>query len=342
MDLINGLLFIGFFAYIARFGITLTGVYLTSFFTNVITSIFSIAFEASKPQLVYKDKLQTINALSQIIHAGTAIVGPILGGMAYAFLDIKLFILFNGLSFVISGLSELFINFKFNAKKSVESKILHMREVIQSLKEGYLYILDQKAIMSFYGMFIAINILMSLAIQVPLPYILNEYIGINPKLYGVVFSCLPFGMIFGAIVVGPVLKRVPMDYLFSKISIVSGFLVIMIGLPFFLPALVEKTTYIVMFYGSCMLTFGVILSLIDIPFATFIQKNVDQQYLGRVWGILIPMIKIVNPIGFLLSGFLLENINPYLIPIFSGVIFLIFSLYKKKSFARQTRLEAAS
>ncbi len=92
------------------------------------------------------------------------------------------------------------------------------------------------------------------------------------------------------------------------------------------------------------MVFGLIISLVDVPFATHIQSTVDSKYIGRVWGILIPMIKIANPIGFLLSGFLIEIINPFLIPFISGIIFILFTVISGRKMINinfeEERLEA--
>jgi len=174
------------------------------------------------------------------------------------------------------------------------------------------------------------NILMSLAVQVPLPYILNTHLNIGSEAYGIIFGCLPIGMILGALTVGIIVKKVSVKKLYISIGIVAGFLAIIIGLPYFVPAIVISRTSTIVYYGLIMLVFGGIISLVDVPFATYLQKNVDAKYLGRVWGILIPMIKVANPLGFLLSGVLIEIINPFLIPFICGVIFIIFSFSGKR------------
>lgn len=328
MDLLNGLLFIVFFVYISVFKVTIVSVYITAFFTNVITSFFSIAFEAAKPQLVYKESLQKLNAISQLIHAGTAIIGPVLGGMVYAFMDIKTFILFNGLSFLMSSLSEVFIDFFLSKDVEHSSHTMTLKEVVKSLKEGFDYTINHKVIMSSYIYFVGVNILASLAIQVPLPYILNNHIGVGAKNYGIIFSFLPIGIILGSLIVGKITKNLSYKSIFVRSSYIAGFLTIILGLPYFIPAITSHISYTMIFFMTILFGVGMMIAIIDIPFSTLIQLESDEKYIGRVWGILIPMIKVANPIGYLLAGFLLEHINPYLIPIITGSLFILFLLIK--------------
>ena len=327
MDILNGLLFIGFFVFIFTFKMTILSVYMTAFLTNVITAFFSIAFEAAKPQLVYKEQLQKLNAISQLIHAGTAIIGPILGGFVYALMDIKTFILLNGISFLLSAVTEMFIDFKFSGHTEVSKEILKFKQVLESLNEGFHYIIKQKVIMSSYVFFVGINILMSLAIQVPLPYILNIHLNIGAKAYGIIFSFLPIGMIVGALIVGLVTKNIKAQKLFVIISFAAGILTIVMGLPYFIPGLTSTKAMIYIFFTTVLFAFGMMISLIDVPFSTLIQFETDEKFLGRVWGILIPMIKVINPLGYILAGVLLEFVNPYLIPLISGTIFVVVLMF---------------
>ena len=344
MDLLNGLLFVLFYFYITVFDITLAGVYITSFLTNVITSFFGIAFEASKPQLVFKAKYQAINSMSQIIYSISNILGPVLGGFIYAFVDIKLFIFFNGVSFILSGFSEMFINFELNKEKVNKVSEQKMNKVFTELKEGFRYITKQHSIMAMYGFFLGINILMSIAVQVPLPYILNTHLNIGSDAYGIVFALLPIGMIVGALIVGKVVNSTGIPKLYMAIGTVSGFVAVLLGLPYFIPLLISSKLITIIYYGAILMVFGLIISLVDVPFATHIQSTVDSKYIGRVWGILIPMIKIANPIGFLLSGFLIEIINPFLIPFISGIIFILFTVISGRKMINinfeEERLEA--
>jgi len=53
------------------------------------------------------------------------------------------------------------------------------------------------------------------------------------------------------------------------------------------------------------------------------------------------MIKVINPLGYILAGFLLEFVNPYLIPLISGVIFTILLLLKTVTTQEKTLEKAA-
>lgn len=328
MDFLNGILFVLFFLFINKFEMTVLSVYITAFLTNVITAFFGIAFEAAKPQLVEKSYLQRLNSISQIINAGTSILGPVLGGFVYAFIDIKTFILVNGVSFVFSAISEMFIDFNLSKNQIIDKSKIKFKEVISSLKEGFNYVIKQKKIMSPYMFFVGANILISLAVQVPLPYILNNHLNIGSKLYGIIFGALPVGMIVGALLVGVITSKIETQKLFVILGYGTGITTLLLGFPYFAAGITSSISGIAVYYILVLFAFGAIISLIDVPFSTLIQLEADEKYIGRVWGILIPMIKVVNPIGYILAGFLLERINPFIIPLVSGFIFILFIVMK--------------
>ena len=332
MDILNGLLFISFYIYINIFGFNLIGIYITAFLTNIITSFFGISFSAAKPQLVNKIHLEKVNSIDQIFGGITRILAPFLGGLVYALIDIKIFIIINGFSFILSALTESFIDFNYNKKINLITEVLTIKNILKSLKEGYYYLIKQKDIMQLYSLFIGINILISFAIQVPLPFILNIMLKINPKLYGIIFGFLPVGIILGGISVSFFTKRFKYKKIFLTLSYIFGFLVTILGLPYFFPIITSTTLLILLFFSFINIVFGFLISLFDIPLVTLIQSTVDENYLGRVWGILLPMIKVVNPIGFLISGILIELVNPYLLPFISGILFILFVFSKKNKF----------
>ncbi len=340
-DIMSGLLYLILFYYLQSSALSLIIIYSLTLMTNILNSFFSIAIDSAKPQLIGKNRLQRLNGISQIIMAGASIAGPIFGGLVYAYLPIELFICINGLSFLLSGISELFIDFHIASKPLPSNKPIG-NTIFTDIKDACIYLVHEKEVMKYYYLFLILNIELSLGILVPLPYILNNYLAIKPEGVGVVNSLMPIGMICGALLVDYITKKVTWDKLLLPLAYFASILVLLIGLPTLVSRIIASELTIVIYYSSLMLVFGYILSLIDIPLMTFIQKSIKDEYLGRVLGILIPMIKIVNPIAYIISGILLNKINPFYIPISVGLlslIVLVLSGKKMKSHSASTNLK---
>lgn len=101
-----------------------------------------------------------------------------------------------------------------------------------------------------------------------------------------------------------------------------------------------------LFYGAyyigAMFLFGLIVAFIDIPLSYFMQKEVPEEYRGRVMSIGISIGKTMVPLARVISGVLLGLVPPYLLPIGGGMLFLAINLLTSKRIAFSLSLEASS
>lgn len=84
--------------------------------------------------------------------------------------------------------------------------------------------------------------------------------------------------------------------------------------------------YISIYYFIIMIFIGVCIALVDIPFSHTMQTNIREEYRGRVISLTISLIKTVVPVSYLISGILLDKVNPFVIIITSGIAILIVSV----------------
>jgi predicted MFS family arabinose efflux permease len=189
-----------------------------TFLLNIFSTIYGISIEASKPNLVSQKKLISVNSINKVIESSSSILGPMVGGIVFALLDIKFFIMINGISFVISALLQLFMDFKFNYSTEVKNK--EKVNFITDIKEGITYIKDTKNILNMFGVFIVLNFFIGLSINVPMPYIINNVIKLNAKFFGIIEAAFAIGMILGALMI----KRIMDKYCYEKIMKLSSIL----------------------------------------------------------------------------------------------------------------------
>ncbi|MCQ6547311.1 MFS transporter, partial [Bacillus wiedmannii] len=140
MDLLSGCLLITVYILSSYYGLNLFIIYTTTFLMTVFTTFFGIGLEAAKPNIVSKERLMSINSISKIIDSVSLILGPMLGGIVFAVFDIKTFIIINGISFILSGISILFINFKLFEQNINEECSMGEINFIKAIKDGYSYL----------------------------------------------------------------------------------------------------------------------------------------------------------------------------------------------------------
>ncbi|MGN4443594.1 MFS transporter [Bacillus cereus group sp. MYBK79-1] len=323
MDLLSGCLLIAVYILSSYYGLNLFIIYITTFLMTVFTTFLGIGLEAAKPNIVSKERLLSINSISKIIDSISLILGPMLGGIIFAVFDIKTFIIINGISFILSGTSILFIHFKLfecNVNEESSNSGIHF---IKDIKEGFSYLLEKESLKNTFRILISLNFFLGFAVTVPLPYIINTVLNLSSKQFGVIQGTFPVGMILGAIVVKKITDRFSYSYLLKKLSVMLAVFMIISGIPVLFKSFEVNDFVYVITYCVVMFFLGLIIVLIDIPLAYFMQKEIPNKYRGRVLSMGLSIGKMMLPIAMALSGLLLNYIPAYTIPIVGGILYVI-------------------
>ncbi|EJP98470.1 MFS transporter [Bacillus cereus] len=338
MDLLNGGLLIAVYIVSSNYGLNLFIIYATTFLMSVFTTFFGIGLEAAKPNIVSKGRLMSTNSISKIIDSVSLILGPMLGGIVFAVLDIKTFIIINGISFILSGISILFIHFKlfeYNINDGCSKREINF---IKDIKEGFSYLIDKESLKNTFSILTSLNFFLGFAVTVPLPYIINTVLNLSSKQFGMIQGTFPVGMIIGAILVKKITNRFSYSYLLKKLSSMLAVFMIISGIPVLFKSFEVNDFVYVITYCVVMFFLGLIIALIDIPLIYFTQKEIPDEYRGRVLSIGLSIGKMMQPIALALSGLLLNYIPAYTLPITGGIVFLILN----KAYSNKLNLEIHS
>ncbi|KXY71290.1 MFS transporter [Bacillus sp. FSL W7-1294] len=338
MDLLSGSILIAVYILSSRYGLNLFIIYTTTFLMTVFTTFFGIGLEAAKPNMVSKERLMSINSISKIIDSISLILGPMLGGIVFAVFDIKIFIIINGISFILSGISILFIHFKLFEQNINEKCSIREMHFIKDIKEGFSYLLAKESLKNTFLILIALNFFLGFAVTVPLPYIINTVLNLSSKQFGMIQGTFPAGMIVGAILVKKITDRFSYSYLLKKISFMLAIFMILSGIPVLFKSIEVNNFVFVTMYCAIMFFLGLMIALIDIPLIYFMQREIPDEYRGRVLSIGLSIGKMMQPIALALSGLLLNHIPAYTLPIGGGIVFLILN----KAYSNKLNLEIHS
>ncbi len=336
MDLLSGIMLIGFYFVSISKGLNIMMIYITTFVLTVLSVIFSISLEAGKTNIVSEEKLLAINSISKIVESMSAISGPMIGGLIYGLVDIKSFILINGISFVLSGFSEVFIDFSFNPQ---EKNYDDNRRVIKDITEGFKYMKTKDEIVVLILFFMAVNFFISLSVTVPLPYIINNILELSSKDFGIIQGAFSIGMILGAITI----KFVSDRFTYNRLIILMGFgisiFMIVLAIPLMLLKKDMSNMFYLVYYFIFAINFGIIIALIDIPILQILQENVDDLYRGRVMSLVMGIVKTIAPVGIIISGILINKLQPWILPFIGGILMLLFNLRISKSFKKVMKVK---
>ncbi len=317
MDIANGLLFIIVYLLSSSLGLKLAMVYICTFFMSIFTTIFGISLEIAKPNIVTQKNLMNINAISKIIDSVSSILGPMVGGIVFILIDIRLFTLINGVSFILSGISEIFIDFNYTA--DIITKEKRPIKITDDMKEGLKYIGATKWLTRLIGIFVSMNFFIGLSITVPLPFIINNVLLLPSRYYGVIQGGFPIGMIIGAFMVKKVRERITYYKLLSILSILISVLMIFIGMPIVLISIPVYDNIYLIYYSLITVIFGGAIALVDIQLFYELQTLIPEEFRGRVLSIVIAIAKAVLPIALIISGIALNSLPAATLPITGGI-----------------------
>lgn len=322
MDFANGMMFLILFILTLKFELNQPMIYISTFMTTVFTTFFGIAFEAAKPNLVADEKLMSINSLSKVIDSTALILAPVLGGLIFAFTDIKTFILINAVCFIFSAVIETMIDFNYNIKSTVE--INDDGGFVEDIKDGLTYIRKSSEIVKMINVLVILNFFISFSVTVPLPYIINNLLNLSSNQYGIIQGAFPVGMILGAVAVGKIIEKIDYMKLLIFSSITLSVAIALLGLPLVL-ADASSLAYMI-YYISIMVIFGIAISFIDVPILWLMQKSIPDNLRGKVLSISMSIVKLIAPLGLVISGMIINSVPVYIMTFAGGGILMLSNL----------------
>ncbi len=323
MDILSGLLMISIFLISEHSGLNLSIIYLSSALLTVFNTFFDVSISAGIPNFVDEKRFVKINSFGAMINSLSSLLGPFLGGIVYGLIGIKLFLLLNGISFICSGISEIFINFNIYNKKINEK--VQSQSTLEALKDGLLYLVKHKSILGILKYLLLINFI-SVGLFVVLPYMIVEVLNASPEQFGLIEMGIPIGALVMSIIISN--KKTSDGKIFKilfRCMFLAGVVFILFGIPTS-PLAINNPLIInlsIIFILSTVL--GAMIVSINIPLSVMMQKTIDDEYRGRVNSVSTVLTQLMTPISLVLFGILSDNIPSYLIPMICGISIILVS-----------------
>lgn len=259
---------------------------------------FSPAVMAAIPQIVDNEYLEKANSLQQITQTITSMMGYALGGLMVAILGIPALLLFNGVAYLISALSESFISLQ----PVMKSSKLGIKTFFGDLAGGLTYVKNDKILFGIMQVMIIINFAF-VPFTVLLPKLVSD-LGGGSELLGFISSSQMAGMFLGALVLS-------LTQLVKKNNwIVKGGLSIS-AISMMVSPLVQGSIWPaqLLIYGVS----GIVTAIVQIFFFSTLQRKIDPAYMGKVFSLNSAMSWGLQPLASTLSGYLADNYSLALI-----------------------------
>ncbi len=232
----------------------------------------------------------------------------------YKLLGIHGVLLLDGLSFLIAASLIFFIT---PVNEEVDTKEnMTIRGIFDDLKIGFTYVYSHKQILTIIALSALVNFFLA-AYNLLLPYSNQMFGSISSGLYGTFLTAEAIGgfinkslsskrlMLFLAYSGLMLMLTAPIYYMFRNVIILA-----------FTPAL-----------------FSLFLSIFNIQFFSIVQRDVDNEFLGRVFGIIFTVAILFMPLGTVFFSVVLNpnnTFNFFIIGVSITILSLIFSTLLKR------------
>lgn len=292
--------------------------YLTStidiYLLVVIASVGSIAESFQwpaifgvLPQLAEKDELLRVNSILETGRNISKVGAPASAGLIMGFFDLSALYIIDILTFFVSFILLFrFVSLKPNSvvtafKGDWKEKI---KVLLADSKEGFAWIMLQKDLTLFLGMFVMVNVGISMITIGSTPFFLSF---MTQQQYGWVMSAFFMGLITSGLIFSLLkIKTGPVRIVLVGIAL-YGFCEIALGL---------NRSYLIQM--CLMFSAGFLSSLVNISSHTLWQRRVPSHLVGRVfafrkmlaWGVGPLAALLTVPLSKVTAEFLARHIDP--------------------------------
>ena len=258
---------------------------------GVATTLFSPALRAVLPDIVGAETLQRANGAMQSASSFALVVGTSLGGFLYASLGAAVLFLVNGVSFLLSAVSEAFVKVPPQAPRTA-------RNLMVDVREGWRFMIRDRGLRRILITIALMNVA-SAPLTITLPMLVRDHHGGGPELLGLLAASQGVGSPLAAAFLGS-------KSLGAKVRPSFGWMSLWVcALSLLLMISVDAGLALMMAFAL----YGAGLVCFNVPIQTAIQRNTPSAMRGRVISASTTVVAGVMPIAAAITGVAIDAIG---------------------------------
>ncbi|CQR56944.1 MFS transporter [Paenibacillus riograndensis] len=330
-------------------GVSLLPVYASLVLLSVCSTFYGIAVSSSLLQLVEDEQIQRAGSLNQIAGSIGNLLAPVLGGMLYALVPLKLFMLLNAAGFAVSTLMSCGLRFKPSTVTGVQTELPDsvpggdarrvqtkvLAELRSSLAGGISYVFKKPVIRAVINIVFWVNFFV-VSLNVVMPFVAVKSLSLSSSQYGTINAMMAAGILAMSLLLTVRRQKTsPAGSLILGLSTL-GLLFIAMALPMLFTF---STTSAYFFLLILMFLVGVTVMNINIPIQVYLQQTVEEEYRGRVFAVVETASGAIAPAGMILYGMLLDRVPSGFLLLASGVAIVLVALLGRRGLKNGRALE---
>ncbi|MDF2591693.1 MAG: arabinose efflux permease family protein [Clostridia bacterium] len=283
-------------------------VFAAGIILGICAAFFNPAVSSVIPDVVPTSKVMQANSAFNMIYSGTSILGNPIGGVVYQMLGAPIMFLFNGISYIFSAATEVFIKVPKIQRKTEQ---LHFFE---DMKQGFKFMWKFKGLRSTLMIAAGLNLFANTAMVLMMPFFQMTK-GLGPGKYGFAIALFTGGSFVGMLVTSSMNIKPKLRYM---IFILTG----LISSAFFTAFPLSNSLLLIV---TLLFLAGLLNAILNVLFQTTIQLAVPQEMRGKVFSMMGTILMGLTPIGMALGGVMAEFIAArYVMSICSAITFCFF------------------
>lgn len=281
---------------------------------SICSAFFDPTVQAVIPQIVNKEELIEANAKSQF-YAGIALVaGPLLGGLCAAWWGYGFVFSFNAVSFFIASILTSMLSIKPALKEAnIKNKIK------ENILDGFKYVFGKRNIISIVSVVAILHFFVG-SVQVIMPVFAVTLKGNGAQNLGYIESFYGTGVILTGFLLSFIsINSKERKFMYGGICLI-GLIYAVFGI------LISLSIYDIFPYFFIFFLMSSAVVGVSTCYRAILQKNVENEMAGRVFGIIGSVGNFTYPVAMLLFGVLLDWFKYEQLLVFSGILIIMLGL----------------
>ncbi|EGQ4122185.1 MFS transporter [Staphylococcus pseudintermedius] len=302
-----------FFNYIIILGIML----------NMTDATIRMFIDANVNHII-KGDVERYTSLTLTTNTAIHFLAPIIGGMMIAFFNIETLALLN---LITEALAVLFVlNLPLDKEVKFENK-----QMKKSLREGYRYLKQQKALKHFFIIMVALHFLVAV-FSIGMPIAAVQSMQFSAPQYGVVVAGFTVGMVAVSVWLGMNSEKDNLKSTYERAMLLQCVTVLILGVMVVFQMNTAVAMLLLFILNGLM---GLSQPLAIIPTSNYLQEAIEEKYRGYVMTFKQTLLDISYPIALLFFGVVLNHhqaVVYFIVTVLIMVLYIYFSFIMRKGF----------
>ncbi|EMB9443494.1 MFS transporter [Staphylococcus pseudintermedius] len=302
-----------FFNYIIILGIML----------NMTDATIRMFIDANVNHII-KGDVERYTSLTLTTNTAIHFLAPIIGGMMIAFFNIETLALLN---LITEALAVLFVlNLPLDKEVKFENK-----QMKKSLREGYRYLKQQKALKHFFIIMVALHFLVAV-FSIGMPIAAVQFMQLSAPQYGVVVAGFTVGMVAVSVWLGMNSEKDNLKSTYERAMLLQCVTVLILGVMVVFQMNTAVAMLLLFILNGLM---GLSQPLAIIPTSNYLQEAIEEKYRGYVMTFKQTLMDVSYPVALLFFGVLLNHhqaVVYFVVTVLIIVLYIYFSFIMRKGF----------